>query len=242
MEAKHDGSAKLVVLDPRMSNTACHADLWLAPWPGQRGGDPAGGGVAPAAYRADRRATTCAGGSTGRPTSSACTPTAARLRRRSSTALDRRLRAATRSSSRPRRRGCRSSRSASSPRSSPPPGTALSAHIWRSAAAGNLGGWQVARCLFFLNVLTGSVGTPGGTSPNGWDKFIAARLRRARRATTCWNELLLPAGVPAVVPTRCRILLPHFLNEGPGQARRLLLARLQPGLDQPRRLLAGSRR
>jgi anaerobic selenocysteine-containing dehydrogenase len=26
--------AKLIVLDPRMSNTAAHADAWLAPWPG----------------------------------------------------------------------------------------------------------------------------------------------------------------------------------------------------------------
>ncbi|WP_291415828.1 molybdopterin-dependent oxidoreductase [Actinophytocola sp.] len=33
MEGKLDG-AKLVVIDPRMSNTASHADLWLAPWPG----------------------------------------------------------------------------------------------------------------------------------------------------------------------------------------------------------------
>src|SRR2546422_747744 len=33
MEGKLDG-AKLVVLDPRMSNTASKADLWLAPWPG----------------------------------------------------------------------------------------------------------------------------------------------------------------------------------------------------------------
>ena len=40
----------------------------------------------------------------------------------------------------------------------------LATHTWRSASIGNLGGWQVARCLFFLNVLTGSVGTPGGTS------------------------------------------------------------------------------
>ena len=31
-------------------------------------------------------------------------------------------------------------------------------------------------------------------------------------------------------------LLPHFLKEGRGQARRLLHARLQPGVDQPRRL------
>ena len=33
MEGKLDG-AKLVVVDPRMSNTAAHADLWVAPWPG----------------------------------------------------------------------------------------------------------------------------------------------------------------------------------------------------------------
>ena len=32
----------------------------------------------------------------------------------------------------------------------------LAAHVWRSAASGNLGGWQVARTLFFLNILTGS--------------------------------------------------------------------------------------
>ncbi|HEX6935414.1 MAG TPA: molybdopterin-dependent oxidoreductase, partial [Actinomycetes bacterium] len=33
MEGKLDG-ARLLVIDPRMSNTASHADLWLAPWPG----------------------------------------------------------------------------------------------------------------------------------------------------------------------------------------------------------------
>ena len=33
-----------------------------------------------------------------------------------------------------------------------------------AASMGNRGGWQVARSLFFLNVLTGSVGTQGGTS------------------------------------------------------------------------------
>ncbi|NOX31281.1 MAG: molybdopterin-dependent oxidoreductase, partial [Actinobacteria bacterium] len=38
----------------------------------------------------------------------------------------------------------------------------LASHTWRSASAGNLGGWQVARCLFFLNVLTASVATEGG--------------------------------------------------------------------------------
>ena len=37
--------------------------------------------------------------------------------------------------------------------------TKFASHNWRAAGAGNLGGWQTARCLFFLNVLTGSVGT-----------------------------------------------------------------------------------
>ena len=41
-------------------------------------------------------------------------------------------------------------------------GTRFVSHIWRSAAAGNLGGWQIARCLVLLHVLTGSFGVPGG--------------------------------------------------------------------------------
>ena len=50
-------------------------------------------------------------------------------------------------------------------------GSRLATHVWRAAAIGNLGGWQVSRTLHLLNVLTGSVGTEGGTSPNSWSKF-----------------------------------------------------------------------
>ena len=53
-------------------------------------------------------------------------------------------------------------------------GTAFASHIWRNAAAGHLGGWMIARCMFFLNVLTGSVArrverfpTPGPSSCRG---------------------------------------------------------------------------
>ena len=53
-----------------------------------------------------------------------------------------------------------------------------------SAAAGNLGGWQVARSLFFLNVLTGSVGTPGGTSPERLGQVRPALPATCRRPTT----------------------------------------------------------
>ena len=48
----------------------------------------------------------------------------------------------------------------------------LATHSWRSATGGNLGGWQMARCMFFLNVLTGSIGVAGGTSANVWDKWV----------------------------------------------------------------------
>ena len=39
------------------------------------------------------------------------------------------------------------------------PAQAFSSHVWRNAAAGNFGGWQVARALQFLVVLVGAVGT-----------------------------------------------------------------------------------
>jgi hypothetical protein len=43
-------------------------------------------------------------------------------------------------------------------------------HAWRGSAAATRR-WQVARALQLLTVLTASVGTPGGTSPHGWNKY-----------------------------------------------------------------------
>jgi hypothetical protein len=51
-------------------------------------------------------------------------------------------------------------------------GSRLSTHNWRSAAAGNLGGWQVSRALFMLNALLGAIAVPGGTYPNAWNKYV----------------------------------------------------------------------
>tara|TARA_Y100001954_G_scaffold132461_1_gene141553 strand:+ start:3555 stop:6341 length:2787 start_codon:yes stop_codon:yes gene_type:complete len=90
----------------------------------------------------------------------------------------------------------------------------LAAHTWRSAAIGNLGGWQVARCLFFLNVLTGSVGTKGGTSGNSWNKFTPKPFRSPPQLD-CWNELQLPNEWP-FAHFEMSFLLPHFLEEGRG--------------------------
>ena len=93
--------------------------------------------------------------------------------------------------------------------------TRLATHTWRSAAAGNLGGWQITRSLFFLNVLTGSVGTEGGTHPNGWDKFIA-HFPDMPEANDGWSEMLWPAEYP-LTTNEMSILLPHLLKDGRGR-------------------------
>jgi anaerobic selenocysteine-containing dehydrogenase len=94
-------------------------------------------------------------------------------------------------------------------------GSALATHVWRNAAAGNLGGWQVARALEFLVVLAGAVGTPGGTAPSAFNKFIPAPplMPPAPRA---WNELMWPREFP-IAFFEMSFLLPHFLKEGRGK-------------------------
>jgi anaerobic selenocysteine-containing dehydrogenase len=94
-------------------------------------------------------------------------------------------------------------------------GSAFSAHVWRNAAAGNLGGWQVARALQFLGVLVGAVGTPGGTAPNAANKYIPAPPLMPPPSKV-WNELLLPKEYPLAF-FEMSFLLPHFLKEGRGK-------------------------
>jgi anaerobic selenocysteine-containing dehydrogenase len=91
----------------------------------------------------------------------------------------------------------------------------LATHVWRSASVGNLGGWQVSRCLFFLNVLTGSVGTRGGTSMTNWNKFVPKPFMGAPAPET-WNELHYPLEWP-LAHYEMSFLLPHMLEEGRGE-------------------------
>ncbi|MDA0377950.1 MAG: molybdopterin-dependent oxidoreductase [Bacteroidetes bacterium] len=90
----------------------------------------------------------------------------------------------------------------------------LSTHTWRSASIGNLGGWQVARCILFLNVLTGSIGTEGGTSGNSWNKFVPKPFD-SPPPFNAWNELHMPHEWP-LAHYEMSFLLPHFLEEGRG--------------------------
>jgi anaerobic selenocysteine-containing dehydrogenase len=94
-------------------------------------------------------------------------------------------------------------------------GNAFATHVWRNAASGNLGGWQVARCLELLSVLVGAISTPGGTNMNTQDKFVPLPFLKPPQQTV-WNELLYPREYP-LAHHELSYLLPHFLMEGRGK-------------------------
>lgn len=214
MDAKVRGGAKLVVLDPRLSNTASHADEWVSAWPGTE----AALLLATASYlmRTDQvdwdYVNRWVNWSTYmrelHPEQSATDFEAFRKALTDDYAKYTFDFAA---------RECRISvdqveRVAKIIATS---GGKLAAHTWRAASAGNLGGWTVARALFFLTVLTGSVGQKGGTSPNGWNKFIPHGPTMPGGHNS-WNELLWPKEFP-LSTNELSILLPHFLLDGRGK-------------------------
>jgi anaerobic selenocysteine-containing dehydrogenase len=94
-------------------------------------------------------------------------------------------------------------------------GRRFASHNWRGPASGHLGGWQVARCLHFLNVLVGAVGTPGGTNPSAWSKF-KPQFFDVPAPQSVWNELHFPNEYP-LAHYEMSFLLPHFLKEGRGK-------------------------
>jgi anaerobic selenocysteine-containing dehydrogenase len=94
-------------------------------------------------------------------------------------------------------------------------GTRFSSHNWRSAAAGNSGGWAVARTLFMLNALLGAVATVGGVFPNAWNKFVPKPIYAPPHPKT-WNELTWPREYPLAM-NELSFLLPHFLKDERGK-------------------------
>jgi anaerobic selenocysteine-containing dehydrogenase len=93
-------------------------------------------------------------------------------------------------------------------------GSKLSTHVWRGASIGNLGGWQVSRTLHLLNVLTGSVGTKGGTSPSAWNKFHP-EFFDTPPSPDSWNELNWPKEYTLSHYEMSQIL-PHLIKDGRG--------------------------
>ena len=94
-------------------------------------------------------------------------------------------------------------------------GHRFAAHNWRGPSSGHLGGWQVARCLHFLSVLVGAVGTEGGTNPNAWSKYHPTLFDKPP-AVDEWNELHWPLEYP-LSHYELGFLLPHFLKENRGK-------------------------
>ncbi|MDG2054437.1 MAG: molybdopterin-dependent oxidoreductase [Phycisphaerales bacterium] len=94
-------------------------------------------------------------------------------------------------------------------------GSAFASHVWRNAASGNLGGWQVSRCLQFIAVLVGAVGAEGGSHLNSDNKFVPAPFLTPP-PQKIWNELLYPLEFPLAYH-ELSYLLPHFLEEGRGK-------------------------
>ncbi|HEX8097115.1 MAG TPA: molybdopterin-dependent oxidoreductase [Pyrinomonadaceae bacterium] len=94
-------------------------------------------------------------------------------------------------------------------------GTRFSSHNWRSASSGNSGGWQVTRTLFMLNALLGAVATEGGVFPNAWNKFVPKPIYTPPHPPA-WNELTWPREYPLAM-NELSFLLPHFLKEGRGK-------------------------
>jgi anaerobic selenocysteine-containing dehydrogenase len=94
-------------------------------------------------------------------------------------------------------------------------GSRFSTHNWRSAAAGNLWGWQITRCLYLLVVLTGSVATKGGVNLHVSNKFVPTHPTPPP-PPNYWNELLFPREYPLAF-FEMSFLLPHFLKENRGR-------------------------
>jgi anaerobic selenocysteine-containing dehydrogenase len=212
MEAKARG-AKLIVLDTRLSNTATHADHWLAPVPGSE----------PALMLAIARHLIVTGAydagfvrrwwnwqeylACERPD---VEPTFEAFQAALVALYDGFTFAYAAAES-----GVAEETIAEVARLVAGAGTRLSTHTWRSAAAGNLGGWQVSRCLFLLNALTGAVSTPGGVAPNAWNKFVPRPIHVPPHPET-WNDLTWPDEYPLAM-NEMSFLLPHLLREGRGR-------------------------
>jgi anaerobic selenocysteine-containing dehydrogenase len=210
MEAKERG-AKLIVFDTRLSNTATHADHWVSPYPGSEAAIL----LAIASHlirtrRYDReyvrrwwnweeylesREGVAAGG--------------ARFEE-FEVALEK-LYAEYTFQLAARESGVQATTIAEVAEVVAGAGSRFSSHNWRSAAAGNLGGWQVSRALFMLNALLGAVAVPGGTFPNAWNKYVPKPIHSPPHPDW-WNELSWPTEYPLAM-FEMSFLLPHILRE-----------------------------
>jgi anaerobic selenocysteine-containing dehydrogenase len=205
--------AKLAVVDVRLSNTASMADYWLAPWPGTEAALLLGFvHVLLAEDLWDRRFVETWWN--WRDYLKARHPGETQTFARFAQALQEEYARYT-----PRwvaeETGVAADTIVAVAREIGAAGSAFASHVWRNAASGNEGGWQVARTLEMLCALVGSIGARGGTNLNSRDKFVAPPFLKPAPQEV-WNELLYPREWP-LSHHELSYLLPHFLTEGRGK-------------------------
>ena len=207
--------AKVICVDPRLSNTASMVDHWLPAWPGTE----------PVLLLALARLLLEAGTwdrefvrrwvnwETFLRETRPDLPVRVRLRRARAARPVRRVHAragrASCAASTPRQ--IRAHRRADRRRAGP----VLLAHLAGVRAPATREGGRRRAASWLLNVLTGSVGTAGGTSPNGWNKFIPIPPKPVHPHDQ-WNDMTWPAEYP-LAHHEMSMLLPHFLKEGRGR-------------------------
>jgi anaerobic selenocysteine-containing dehydrogenase len=225
MEAKKKG-AKIITFDPRLSNTAAKSDVWLPTWPGSETTVLlAIARELVASKRYDRRFVErwvdwpsflgAIGGLTDDPAvQAALPPTGIEPTMDHFEAVFEALYAGFSFERAAADAQVDVERIREAAEAIAAAGDRLAAHNWRSASIGNRGGWQVVRALFLINVLTGSVGTTGGTSANSWNKFVPKPFSQPPPGET-WNDLHFPDEWP-LAHYEMSFLLPHMLLEGRG--------------------------
>ncbi len=212
IEGKASG-AKLIVMDPRLSNTSAKSDLWLPANPGTE----AALLLAVAKYLIDH-------GKYNRPFVEkwvnweqyleACRPDLPRTFEAFEDALRQEYELFTPEYAEIET-GVPAHKIVETAEAIAAAGSAFATHSWRAAAAGHLWGWQITRCLYLLVVLMGAIGEKGGVNLHVSNKFVP-KHPTPPPAPTWWNELLFPKEFPLSFH-EMSYLLPHFLKEGRGK-------------------------
>ena len=216
IEGRENG-AKLIVFDTRLSNTATHADYWVAPYPGSEAAillAIARHLIVQRLYNRDyvrrwwnwRAFVDFESGESQEPLIDDEDAAFVHFEQRLAALYDEYTFAFA-----ARESGVDAATIAELAAVVATAGTRLSTHNWRSAASGNLGGWQVARTLFMLNALMGAIATEGSTFPNAWHKFVPKPIYVPPHPDS-WNELTWPGEFPLAI-FEMSFLLPHLLRE-----------------------------
>ena len=208
MEGRKNG-AKLIVLDTRLSNTATHADHWLSPWPGSEAAiflAVAHWMIREGRYDRDfvRRWWNWPDFLAARGEADAPFERFEEVLRVMYAEYTFEYAASESGVDADELRAVAEVIGAA--------GTRLATHNWRSASAGNLGGWQVSRTLTLLGALLGALATEGGTFPNAWNKFVPRPPRLPKRHPARWNEVQWPREYPLAL-NEMSFLMPHLMRE-----------------------------